>query len=259
MLINKETLFSKMASEKLQKILAMSQNMDKKGGKTSPVAKKPIKTPISLHEQVANADKTIANIDAMYTAPYVPTKEEKEAWNTERGREELTEMADRNVFMEKLKKSRLPAAIVESMRQNPCNYDPSFINSEMGPENELFKKLNEAYGKSKEEPVRGVKAIQQINEQLETRDKQMSEEASQISEDVVHSSQAGNIDIATLEQVIERVIDRKLNALNESISRSLPSKIRMMSITENGNFRFLDGENNVYECQMKYLGKRKKK
>ena len=66
-------------------------------------------------------------------------------------------------------------------------------------------------------------------------------------------------DIAALEQVIERVIDRKLNALNESISRSLPSKIRMMSITENGNFRFLDGENNVYECQMKYLGKRKKK
>ena len=121
MLINKETLFLKMASEKLQKILAMSQNMDKRGSKTSPVAKKPIKTPISLHEQVANADKTIANIDAMYTAPYVPTKEEKEAWNTERGREELTEMADRNVFMEKLKKSRLPAAIVDSMRQNPCN------------------------------------------------------------------------------------------------------------------------------------------
>lgn len=248
-----------MASEKLQKILAMSQNIDKKGGKTTPVAKKPIKTPSSLHEQVANADKTIANIDAMYTAPYVPTKEEKEAWNTERGREELTEMADNSVFMEKLKMSRLPAAILESMRQNPCNYDPSIISKEMGPENELFKKLNEAYGKSKEEPVRGVKAIQQINEQLETRDKQITEEASQISEDVVHSSQAGNIDIAALEQVIERVIDRKLNALNESISRSLPSKIRMMSITENGNFRFLDGENNVYECQMKYLGKRKKK
>ena len=129
----------------------------------------------------------------------------------------------------------------------------------MGPENELFKKLNEAYGKSKEEPVRGVKAIQQINEQLETRDKQMSEEASQISEDVVHSSQSANIDIATLEQVIERVIDRKLNALNESISRKLPSQIKTMTITENGNFRFLDGENNVYECQMKYLGKRKKK
>ena len=47
--------------------------------------------------------------------------------------------------------------------------------------------------------------------------------------------------------------------LNESISRKLLSQIRSMSITESGNFRFLDGEDNVYECQMKYIGKRKKK
>lgn len=245
-----------MASEKLQKILAMSKNMDKKGAKTNSSPQRPIKAPVSLHEQVNNANKTIANIDAMYNAPYVPTKEEKEAWNTERGREELTEMADQNVFMEKLKQSKLPAAILESMRQNPCNYDPSLVNSVMGPENALFKKLNEAYGKEKEEPVRGVKAIQQINEQLETRDKQMIEETKTIVE--TPSSSVSNIDLTALEQMIERVIDRKFNMINESISRKMPSTIRSMSITESGNFRFLDNEDNVYECQMKYIGKRKK-
>lgn len=245
-----------MASEKLQKILAMSKNMDKKGTKTNSTHKQPIKTPVSLYEQVNNANKTIANIDAMYNAPYVPTKEEKEAWNTERGREELTEMADKNVFMEKLKQSKLPAAILESMRQNPCNYDPNLVNSVMGPENALFKKLNEAYGKDKEEPIRGVKAIQQINEQLETRDKQNIEETKTIIE--TPSSTVSNIDLTTLEQIIERVIDRKFNLINESISRKTPSTIRSMSITESGNFRFLDNEDNVYECQMKYIGKRKK-
>lgn len=245
-----------MASEKLQKILAMSKNMDKKGAKTNSTHKQPIKASVSLYEQVNNANKTIANIDAMYNAPYVPTKEEKETWNTERGREELTEMADKNVFMEKLKQSKLPAAILESMRQNPCNYDPNLVNSVMGPENALFKKLNEAYGKDKEEPIRGVKAIQQINEQLETRDKQNIEETKTITE--TPSSTVSNIDLTTLEQIIEKVIDRKFNLINESISRKMPSTIRSMSITESGNFRFLDNEDNVYECQMKYIGKRKK-
>lgn len=248
-----------MASEKLQKILAMSQNMEKKGNKPSSAPKRVMKTPTSLHEQINNANATIANIDKMYNSPYIPTKEEKEAWNTERGREELTEMADNKVFMEKLKQSKLPAAILESMRQNPCNYDPSVVNTMMGPENALFKKLNEAYAKDKEEPVRGVKAIQQINEQLETRDKQIAEETTQITEDIVHNSYTTSMDVAALEQVIERVIDRKLNMLNESISKKMPSSIKSMVLTESGTFRFLDTENNVYECQMKYLGKKKTK
>ena len=248
-----------MASEKLQKILAMSQNMDKKGNKPSSAPKRAIKSPTSLHEQINNANAIIANIDEMYNSPYVPTQEEKESWNCERGRDELNEMANQSVFMEKLKQSKLPAAIIESMRQNPCNFDASVVNSMMGPENALFKKLNEAYAKDKEEPVRGVKAIQQINEQLDTRDRQIAEETAQVSEDVIHNSNTSNIDITLLEQVIERVIDKKLNMINESISKKLPSQIKSMSITENGNFRFLDGENNVYECHMKYIGKRKKK
>lgn len=245
-----------MASEKLQKILAMSKNIDKKGSKLNQVAQKPIKTQVSLQEQLSNANKSIANIDAMYNAPYVPTKEEKETWNTERGREELTEMADNNVFMKKLNQSKLPAAIIESMRQNPCNYDASVVNGIMGPENALFKKLNEAYAKDKEAPVSGVKAVQQINEQLKTRDKQLIEETKQ-NEDV-NTQNVQGFSLELLEQVIERVIDRKFNMINENISRGNSSPIKCMSITESGNFRFLDGEDNVYECQMKYIGKRKK-
>lgn len=240
-----------MASEKLQKILAMSKNIDKVSRKTNQAPQRTLKREVSLQEQINNADKTIKNIDALYNSPYIPTKEEKEAWNTERGRNELTEMSDSNVFMKKLSQSRLPAAIVESMRQNPCNYDPTVVNKLMGPENELFKKLNEAYGQENDEPVRGVQAIHQINEQLEQRDKKENQDSA-ISE---NKTSNGNIDISALEEMIERVIDRKLNALNESKAPSIKS----MSLTENGNFRFLDGDDNVYECQMKYLGKRKKK
>jgi hypothetical protein len=245
-----------MASDKLQKILAMSKNMDKQGKKINNAPPtRPMKTATSLVERVNNADKTIANIDAMYNAPYIPSKEEKETWNTERGREELTEMADQKVFMEKLNHSHLPKAILESMRQNPCNYDPTIVNHVMGPENEFFKKLNEAYGKDKEEPVRGVKAVQQINEQLDNRDKQTVEENVQRTS---NNSSVQNIDLDSLEQLIERVIDRKFNVINESLTRNSTNTIKSMSITESGIFRFLDSEDNVYECQMKYLGKRKR-
>lgn len=250
-----------MASEKLQKILAMSKNIDKKGSKMTQSPKKTMQTPISMYEQMQRADKQIANIDAAYNSPYIPSQEEKETWNTERGREELTEMADRSAFLKKLENSRLPAAIIESMKSNPCNYDVETVNGMMGPENALFKKLNEAYGKEKQEPVRGVKALNQINEQLDKRDREKAERNGQLSEMTntaeVKTSQSFDLDL--LEQVIERVIDRKMNALNETISRDGNQSIKMMSLTENGNFRFLDNDGNVYECQMKYLGKRKKK
>lgn len=246
-----------MASDKLQKILAMSKNIDKKGDKSKQTTpQKVFKTPMSIHEQTNKANQAIADIDAMYNSPYVPTKEEKEAWNTERGREELTEMADKNVFMQKLNQSKLPAAILESMRQNPCNYDPSIVNSVMGPENALYKKLNEAYGKENETPKSGVQAIHQIEEQLKERDKKSNDDKQVIEESVTH--QSSDFSLSQLEEMIERVIDRKLNSLNETMSRTT-NPIKSMSLTESGNFRFLDTENNVYECQMKYLGKRKKK
>lgn len=242
-----------MASDKLQKILAISKNMDKQSKKVNNTPTRPIKPSLSLNEQITNADRTIANIDAMYNAPYIPTKEEKQTWNTERGRAELTEMANQSVFMEKLNKSHLPTAILESMRKNPCNYDPSIVNNVMGPENEFFKKLNEAYGKEKEEPMTGVQAVQQINEQLVARGKK------NVEEEVVGDTNTNeNVDVSSLEQIVERVIDRKFKQLNESLSMPRMSSIKTMQLTENGCFRFLDSEDNVYECQMKYLGKRKK-
>lgn len=244
-----------MASDKLKKILDMSKNMDRIGKKTNKTPSKPMKASLSLSEKINNANKAISNIDAIYNSPYIPTEEEKQTWNTERGRQELTQMADQSFFMEKLNKSHLPKAILESMKQNPCNYDPSMFNDIMGPENELFKKLNEAYAKDHEEPIRGVKAALQINEQLENKNKEGIDESIQHSEKITGTN---SFDIVELEQIIERVIDRKFNMINEAISRNSNGTMKSMSITENGAFRFLDSEDNVYECQMKYLGKRKR-
>ena len=240
-----------MASDKLQKILAMSKNMDKKTSKVNQAPMRPMKQAMSLNEQISSADKAISSIDQMYNAPYIPTKEEKEKWNTEKGRAELTEMADNNVFMQKLSQSKLPKAIVESMRQNPCNLDPTIVNQVMGKENEFFKKLNEAYAKEKEAPVSGVQAAMRITEQLETRDKQQNVDDEYSSED----NKTSTLDTETLEAVISRVIDKKL----ANFSNLNGAALKTMALTQNGTFRFLDTEDNVYECQLKFIGKRKKK
>lgn len=241
-----------MASDKLQKILAMSKNMDKKTTKVNQTPMRPMKQAMSLNEQISSADKAISSIDQMYNAPYIPTKEEKEKWNTEKGRAELTEMADDNVFMQKLSQSKLPKAIVESMRQNPCNLDPTIVNQVMGKENEFFKKLNEAYAKEKEAPVSGVQAAMRITEQLETRDKQQNIEDEAPSDD---NDKISTLDTETLEDVISRVIDKKL----ADFSNLNGAALKTMALTQNGTFRFLDTEDNVYECQLKFIGKRKKK
>lgn len=241
-----------MASDKLQKILAMSKNMDKKTTKVNQTPMRPMKQAMSLNEQISSADKAISSIDQMYNAPYIPTKEEKEKWNTEKGRAELTEMADNNVFMQKLSQSKLPKAIVESMRQNPCNLDPTIVNQVMGKENEFFKKLNEAYAKEKEAPVSGVQAAMRITEQLETRDKQQNIEDEAPSDD---NDKISTLDTETLEDVISRVIDKKL----ADFSKLNGAALKTMALTQNGTFRFLDTEDNVYECQLKFIGKRKKK
>lgn len=241
-----------MASDKLQKILAMSKNMDKKTTKVNQTPMRPMKQAMSLNEQISSADKAISSIDQMYNAPYIPTKEEKEKWNTEKGRAELTEMADNNVFMQKLSQSKLPKAIVESMRQNPCNLDPTIVNQVMGKENEFFKKLNEAYAKEKEAPVSGVQAAMRITEQLETRDKQQNIEDEAPSDD---NDKISTLDTETLEAVISRVIDKKL----ADFSNLNGAALKTMALTQNGTFRFLDTEDNVYECQLKFIGKRKKK
>lgn len=244
-----------MASEELKKLLALSKNIDNKGKSSSQQSQKATPKPILLENQVQRADKTIANIDAMFNAPYIPTEQEKQTWNSERGRDELNAMADSKTFMEKLNKSHLPAAILESMRKNPCNYSTDMISSNMGAENAFFKKLNEAYNKEKEPPISGIEAVQRINEQLISQDKQPKENSVETKENTIQSS----IDVSSIEKIIENVLTQKLSSLVNAIQSTNSASIKTMAITEGGTFRFLDSEDNVYECQMKYIGKRKKK
>lgn len=245
-----------MANEKLQKILSMSKTMDKKGASLS---KAPMAMPkqVSLQEQISKANASITAIDSEFSKPYIPTQDEMSSWNPERGRVEISELANNETFYAKLNQSKLPKAIIESMRNNPCNFEPTMVNEVMGPENAFYKKLNEAYNKGKEESVKGVKAIHKINEQLSVIDKNSEEEKAQqeLMDKEKQSPMVGGIDYSLIKTIVEEAIEKKLESFG--LNNLQENGIKTMAITSNGTFKFLDSEDNIYECEMRFVGKRK--
>ena len=78
----------------------------------------------------------------------------------------------------------------------------------------------------------------------------------------MHNNNA-SIDYELIKTIVESAIDKRLSeiktTLNESSVRQqtyVPS-MKMMNFKD--KFYFVDNDDNVFECEMKYKGKRKKK
>lgn len=101
----------------------------------------------------------------------------------------------------------------------------------------------------------GIQKSMGILEHLNNLDEQKKKE--QINETI---SASGQIDYGMIKMIIENVIDEKLgnltNVLNESVQRNSPG-LKVMSIKD--KFLYLDDQDNVYECQMVYKGKNKRR
>ena len=73
---------------------------------------------------------------------------------------------------------------------------------------------------------------------------------------------ANNIDYELIKVTIEEAIDKKLESLKQTINEAnnhqqtyIPS---MKYLSFKDKFYFVDNDDNVFECVMKYKGKRKK-
>ena len=137
----------------------------------------------------------------------------------------------------------IPRGIVESILNNPL--DMPIDNSDMDDlENRLMGNMPD------------IKAAANI---LERVDKQDKEARAKINENIIPKQNGNvNIDYDMLRNIIEECIDNKLSQINESMSRqSYVPSMKMMNFKD--NFYFVDNDDNVFECVMKYKGKRKKK
>ena len=143
--------------------------------------------------------------------------------------------------------SKLPRQIIESIAANPL--DMTVVDPKMDALTERLKQtLPNSFNRSYE-----------IQEKLEKQDRQ---ELNEVQGNNNATSASVNVDYELIKTIVESVVDKKINELkkgmvNENLSYGSNSSLKAMKLGE--KFLFLDSENNIFECQMKYIGKNKKR
>ena len=144
---------------------------------------------------------------------------------------------------------KLPDAIKESIMSNPL------ILSQVDPKMDSF---TEALAQK----IPGVSKVAGIMNKLdeEDREKEAARKAA-INETLQHGSVT--IDYGLIKNIVETAVnslrEEFRNELNETINRSRTRDTSLAAMKMTDKFLFLDNDNNVFECQMVYKGKNKKK
>lgn len=233
-----------MANDTLKRMLEISKKVDQQVA--SGNTQQPRQRKMNLEEQLKTYD------DQVY-GQYVPSEEEKKQYSAEAEMKLIKERASRsnNGYNHNTK---VPNRILESILNNPCELDANMY--EDNNMTEFTKKLSQR--------IPGIKNVQDIQKKLEESDKQS--QSTKIAEQKQIVNTNGNstvIDYSLIKTIVESVINEKLGnlketLLNEGISHN--NELGNLKAMKMGNkFLFLDDNNNVYECQMKYIGKNKKK
>ena len=233
-----------MVNENLKRMLEISKKVDEQV--SSGNVSRPIQRKTNLEEQLKNYDEQVYG-------QYVPSKEEQKQYSAEAEMKLIKERVN-NTNGGYNHNTRVPNKIVESILSNPCDLDANMY--EDNNMTEFTKRLSKR--------ITGIKNVQDIQKRLEESDRQS--QANRTVEQRQQNGGNGNstvVDYSLIKTIVESVINEKMDSLKKELLDE--------GISHNGNtgnlkamkmgdkFLFLDDNNNVYECQMKYVGKNKKK
>ena len=147
--------------------------------------------------------------------------------------------------------SKLPEAIKQSILSNPLDM-PS-----VDPKMDAFtEKLSKAL------PKTGFNRSYEIQTQLDSLDKKNIAEQKQAQQQNNNTVPAtSGVDYEMIKMIIENIVDKKLSSLQNTILNESKNhegaSLKAMKLGK--KFLFLDDDNNVFECQLKFIGKNKKK
>lgn len=195
-------------------------------------------------------DRLIENYDRQV---YGPTTEpilkenEEEKYDAAKEMERLKEIeAHGGRGAVNLEGRNIPRGIVESIINNPLDMKP--IDPRMDALEEKLK-----------DNMPGIKAAANILERVEKREE---EARAKIAEQIPHAPQSQTVDYEMIRSIVENVIENKFsevsNKLNENIQRQQMYVPSMKYLNFKDKFYFVDNDDNVFVCEMKYKGKRKK-
>ena len=147
---------------------------------------------------------------------------------------------------------RIPSAIVEEIINNPLDLKPDFSDPNMDAlENRLTAKM-----------PGGIKASLNVLEKMEKAEKENRETINESA----HSAPVQNVtvDYGLIKSIVENVVEEKMSSIKQSLNETIAHEskqtyvpsTKIMSFKD--NFYFVDNDDNVFECVMKYKGKNKK-
>ena len=196
-------------------------------------------------------DRLIENYDRQVYGPSpepILKEGETERYDAQKEMERLKEIQEHGGRgAVNLEGRNIPQGIVESILNNPLDLKP--IDPRMDALEEKLK-----------DNMPGIKAAANILERVEKQDK---EARAKIAESIIQPQPTNaSVDYELIKTIIENTIDKKLSemktTLNESVERNQMYVPSMKMLNFKDKFYFVDNDDNVFECEMKYKGKRKK-
>jgi hypothetical protein len=227
-----------MAQDVLKKMLEINTRIEQGSGATPTNSRK--KNVASKQD----LDRLIEDYDRQVYGPAAQTQGQKSTgYSAEAEMQRLKEIEERGGRgAVNLEGKNIPKEIVESILNNPLDLNPDIVDPKM---NALEEKLANS----------GIKAAVDVMKRVDEQEKK----APLITETRVTNGES--LDYDKLKQIIEECIDDKLNSfktvLNESKGQQYVPAMKLLNFKD--GFYFVDSEDNVFECVMKYKGKRKKK
>lgn len=227
-----------MAQDVLKKMLEINTRIEQGGGATPTNNRK--KNVASKQD----LDRLIEDYDRQVYGPATQTQGQKSTvYSAEAEMQRLKEIEERGGRgAVNLEGKNIPKEIVESILNNPLDLNPDIVDPKMSA---LEEKLANS----------GIKAAVDVMKRVDEQEKK----APIITE--THATNGESLDYDKLKQIVEECIDNKLNSfktvLNESKGQQYVPSMKLLNFKD--GFYFVDSEDNVFECVMKYKGKRKKK
>lgn len=226
-----------MSNDAINRMLEINKRIEKATPQQGNTAKRN-----HLATNKKDVDTIIEEYDNQVYGPAINETKESEAYNARKEMEYLKEIRTNgrraNINLEDRK---IPKDIVDSILTNPL--DMPINDSDMDLLEERIR------GK-----MPGIEAAADILERVEKQSKPAKEK---VTEETRHTSE---IDYSLIKMIVEQAIDEKFKStINESTQRIQSSVPSMKLLNFKDNFYFVDNDDNVFECVMKYKGKRKKR
>lgn len=189
---------------------------------------------------------SLGHLDEAVFGKYERKNDGTEPYDAKEEMKKIKERAEKGVDID-YSKTKIPKEILESIRSNPLNL------TMVDPQMDAFT----------ERLAQSMKNDNTFERSLEIQGK--LEETHQPKEIVPQKNTTVNVEInyERIRTIVESVVAKEMEKLKSRLlteeyhHTGNMTELKAMKLSD--KFLFLDGDNNIFECNLKYLGKNKKK